>query len=94
MNELTKRINDLLIEFNKSFKLEANIVEDNGEQVAVGLKIQELKNDGSEFVSQIFDMFSQIINASGEYELVYDEEKGIAIAKKVVTVEYIFDDKK
>jgi hypothetical protein len=94
LNELTKRINDLLIEFNKSFKLEANIVEDNGEQVAVGLKIQELKNDGSEFVSQIFDMFSQIINASGEYELVYDEEKGIAIAKKVVTVEYIFDDKK
>jgi hypothetical protein len=57
------------------------------------LKEQGL-DDGSEFVSQMFDMFSQIINASGEYELVYDEEKGIAIAKKVVTVEYIFDDKK
>lgn len=94
MNEITKKINELLNSFNESFKLEANIVDDNGEQVAVGLKIKELKNDGSEFVSQMFDMFSQIINASGEYELVYDEEKGIAIAKKVVTVEYIFDDKK
>lgn len=91
MDELIKKINDLLNEFNKSFTIEANIVKDNGEDVAVGLKIKELKNDGSEFVSQMFDMFSQIISSNEDYELVYEEEKGIAIAKKVIKVEYVYD---
>lgn len=93
MTEIMKKINNLLIEFNKSFKLEANIVDDNGEQVAIGLKIKESKNDGSEFIDQMFDMFGQIINSSGEYELVFDKEKGLGIAKKVVKVEYIYDEK-
>ena len=91
MNELITKINSLLNEFNKSFNIEANIVKDNGEDVAVGLKITELKGDGSEFVSQMFDMFSQIISSNDEYELVYDEIKGIAIAKKVTTIEYVYE---
>lgn len=94
MDEMISKINDLLIEFNKSFKLEANIVEENNEMVATGLKIKKVTNDGSEFMTELFSMFSQIINSTDEYELVFSEDKGLNIAKKIVKVEYIFNEKK
>lgn len=92
MDEMIKKISGLLVEFNKTFKLEANIIDENGEKIAVGLKIKETKNDGSEFVDEMFDMFCQIINSTNEYELVFDEQKGLGIAKKVVKVEYILNE--
>ena len=53
-----------------------------------GLEITKLKNDGSEFIENLINMFSQIIESNDEYELIYDTNDGIKIAKKIITVEY------
>lgn len=93
LEELIKKINQLLIQFNDSFKLEANIIDNNGEKIVNGLKIKELANDGSLFIDELFNMFNQIVSSiPNDYELVYDENKGLAIAKKIVKVEYIFNE--
>lgn len=92
MDEMIKRISDLLIKFNSTFKLEASI--DENEEVVTGLNINSIENDGSEFIQQIFDFFGPIIESSGEYQLVYDKNKGIIIAKTIkktiVTLEDAF----
>jgi hypothetical protein len=44
-------------------------------------------------MDEMFDMFAAIIkNISDEHELVYDEDKGLAIAKKQVIINYVFED--
>lgn len=95
MDEMIKRINQLLSAFNKTFDLEANIEEENGQQVVTGLRINGIKNDGTEFINEIFDMFGQLISSTGEYELLYNDEKGLIIGKevvkKVVQLENAFD---
>ena len=89
MNESTKKINEMIKSFNDTFDISPNI---NGEEVNQ-LKIDSLKNDGSEFVGLLFDIFGQIIESSdSEYELIYLKEKGLAIGKKVIKTEYIFED--
>lgn len=94
MNETIKRINDLLKKFNATFTISANIVEDvEGEATANGLKIDALKNDGTLFMGEMFDMFAAIIQTvSDEHELVYDVERGLVIAKKQVTVSYVIEE--
>ena len=84
-----KKIESLLTEFNNSFELEANITDNENEKVVSGLKIKELKNDGSGYINEMIEMFSQIISANGENELVFDDKKGLVIAKKIVTVNYV-----
>jgi hypothetical protein len=94
MDETLKRINDLLKKFNSTFEVSANIIKaENGEEIANGIKINGMKSDGSEFIGDMFDMFTAIIETiSDEYELVYDINKGLVIAKKQVTVNYVFDE--
>lgn len=84
MEEMIKRINQLLSEFNNTFELEANIEEEDNQQVVTGLRINGLKNDGTAFVNEVFEMFGQIISSTGEYELLYDDNKGLIIGKEVV----------
>lgn len=94
MDETLKRIHELLKKFNGTFQVSANITQNEmGEDIANGLKIDGLKSDGSEFMDEMFDMFAAIIqNVSDEHELVYDVDKGLVIAKKQVTVSYVFED--
>lgn len=84
MNEMVKRINQLLSSFNKTFDLEANVEEENNQQVVTGLRINGIKNDGTEFINEIFDMFGQLISSTGEYELLYNDEQGLIIGKEVI----------
>ena len=91
MNESTKKINNMIKSFNETFNISIN-TNDNGEEGNC-LKITDLKNDGSDFVNQLFDIFGTIISASdSNYELIYNKEKGLAIAKKVVKVDYIIEE--
>jgi hypothetical protein len=95
--ETIKKINKLLKKFNDTFDLEANIMKDDDEFVASGLKIKNLKNNGTEFIGEMYDIFSTIIETlSDEHELIYDEFKGIVIAKKVVKqvvqTDYVIED--
>lgn len=93
MNESTKKINEMIKSFNETFNISVNIKDEDGEQIVDGLKIDDIKNDGSQFVNQLFDIFGTIVSASDtEYELIYNEQKGLAIAKKVVKVDYIIED--
>ena len=87
--ESLKKIHSLLKRFNETFTIEANIITDeNGEEVTNGLHIKKLNNDGAEFMDDIFSTFSQIVKgASDEHELVYDEQKGLAIAHKKIVYE-------
>jgi hypothetical protein len=93
MNNTLKKIKNLLDSFNESFEVDVNIEEDNDENVVRQLKITNLKGDRSEFVSELFTIFNSIIsNVSDEHELIYNEEKGLVIAKKVVKVDYIIEE--
>lgn len=91
MNELIKRINDLLQTFNESFKLKPNIEEIDNEQVATGFVIENINNDGRKFIDEFYDLFGQLISSSGEYELVYDEDKGFIIVKTVLKTTKSFE---
>ena len=87
-NESLKKIQSLLKKFNSTFTIEANIVEENGEEVTNGLRITALNNDGVEFMDEIFDVFARIVHASSDsHELVYDEQRGLALARKKITYE-------
>lgn len=85
MDELINKLNELLGSFNNSFEVKAKITD---EKIVEGLEITKLKNDGSEFIENLINMFSQIIESNDEYELIYDTNDGIKIAKKIITVEY------
>ncbi|MNN11069.1 hypothetical protein D3C81_1240100 [compost metagenome] len=88
-NETLKRINEFLKAFNKTFEIEANIITDNEELIADGLKIKGLKGNGSDFVNITYDTFNSIVKSiSEDHELIYDEKIGLAIAKKIVKTNY------
>ena len=92
MNETLKTINSFLKKFNNTFELATGeIVEDEEDNVTNELKIVGLKNDGSEFVIELSNLFGTIIQStSSEYELIYTEEKGLVIGRKVI--DYVFDE--
>jgi hypothetical protein len=82
MNETLKKLQVLIKLFNDTFELEPAV---EGELVNA-LKLKSLKNDGEQFMDELFDVFSNIVKScSNEYELIYTAEKGLAIAKKIVT---------
>ena len=73
-----KRIGLMLKSFNETFEIEAHIDEDDGELVASGLKIKELKTDGKDFVGILYDTFNSIIQMiSDEHEVIFNEDKEI-----------------
>jgi len=93
MDPTLQKVNELLKKFNNTFAISANQIEENGELVACGLKIDNVKNDGADYINEMFSVFSEIVKAvSDEHELVYNEEKGLVIAKKVVQVNYIIEE--
>lgn len=93
MDETLKKINELLKKFNNTFVISANQVEEDGEIVACGLRIDGIKNDGAEFINEMFETFNEIVKAvSDKHELVYNEEKGLVIAKQIIKVDYIIEE--
>lgn len=79
---LMRKFNVLLEAFNKDFKI--STIED-GNHINE-FKIESINNDGSEFINNLFNFFKETIEGiSNEYELAYNEENGLFIAK----VEYI-----
>lgn len=90
MSEALKKVNTLLKSFNKTFDISAIIESDE----VNGLKIDDLKNEGTDFIGELFETFNTIVKSvSDEHEVVYNEEKGLVIAKKIVSVDYqILDD--
>lgn len=93
MDETIKKVNELLKLFNKTFEIEASLVKDGDEIVADGMKIKRVKNDGSEFIANFHDTFNTIIQSiSNDHEVIYDNEKGLAVARKVIKTEYIIED--
>lgn len=93
MNETLQKINNLLKNFNKTFEISANEMEENGVPIACGLKIDNIKDDGSNFVNEMFETFNAIVKAvSDEHEIVYNQEKGLVVAKKIIKVDYIIEE--
>jgi hypothetical protein len=91
--ETLKRINALLKTFNGTFDIEADLVKENGETVAAGLKIKNVKNDGKQFIGVLHETFNSIVQSlSSEHEVIYNEDKGLVIAKKVVVTDYVIED--
>lgn len=87
-----KKVQNLVRSFNDTFEIEAHIVKDDntGEEITDGLRIKALKNDGSEFLDEIFDTLINMVHiASDNHELIYDVNKGFAIAKKKISYEII-----
>lgn len=83
-NEAIKRVADLLKAFNDTFKLGARVLED-GEDASVSLTIQGQKNNGAEFINLLHETFDNIVKVSSkDHEVIYHEDKGLIVAKKVV----------
>jgi hypothetical protein len=88
MDDALKKVNSLIKKFNTTFEIEANITEVDGEQITDGLRIKKLNDDGKEFMDELFETFAQIVHAtSDDYELVYDINHGLALARKKITYE-------
>lgn len=94
MNELLTKINLILKAFNDSFELATNVEETDGEEVVTGFSIGKLKNDASEFVDELFDLLSNVVENSSDYELAFDSEKGIVIVEKNSEVKFYKDEEK
>ena len=93
MQETLVKVNELLKKFNSTFKIGAQVINEGGEEVANGLKIEAVKNEGTEFVNELFEVLNTIVSSvSNEHELVYNNDRGLVIARKVVTVDYIIED--
>lgn len=93
MNETLKRINLLLKSFNDTFEVEAEITQEGDEIVASKLRIKNLKNDGHDFINVFYNTFNSIVQGlSDDHEVIYNEERGIVIAKRVIKTDYIIDD--
>lgn len=91
--ETIKKINEVLKKFNNTFELEAHIDKDGEEMIASGLQIKNMKNNGHEFVGILYETFNAIIKSiSSEHEMIYDEDKGLVIAKKVIKTDYYIED--
>ena len=86
MNELLLKINQMVQKLNNTFVL-TPITEND--QETDGIKIESLKNDGTEFTEEFLSFFNDIINSVDEnYELIYNPEKGLIMVKKIIKIEY------
>jgi len=90
-NSAFKKVKKLIDEFNNTFEIEPIIItNEEGEKVTDDFKIKSLKNDGSVFLDEIFDTLLNMVHiTSDEHELVYDINKGFALAKKKISYEII-----
>jgi len=83
------RFNDLLSDFNKSFDLEPEIKNIDGEDIITNLKIKKINDDGVTFINGLFELVNEIlVSLPDKNELAYNKEKGLIIAKEVTKLEY------
>lgn len=88
MDDALLKINSLLKSFNNTFKLK--IEESEGNEVN-SLSIAETIGDGTDFINEMTDLFDKVISdLTNEYELIFNEEKGLILAKKVASIDYEF----
>ena len=92
MDELLIKMNEIVKSLNKTFEIDPVIVEDGDEEIVSGLKIKSLKNDGKDFIENLFDLISAVIENSSEYELAYKQEEGLVIVKKEKEVTFFNED--
>ena len=86
MNDSLKKINRIIMNFNNTFKLKIEVATDNEIN---SLSIEETIGDGKEFINEMVDLFDKVIkNSTDEYELIFNEEKGLVLAKKIMSVNY------
>lgn len=95
-NEAIKRVADLLKVFNDTFQLGAQVIED-GEDTSVTLTIKGVKNNGADFIRLLHETFDNIVQVSSdEHEVIYHEEKGLIVGKRVVKkierIDYVFEE--
>lgn len=84
MDEMVKKINDLLKTFNETFEVTPEMDKENPD-TAIGFSITKIKNDGSDFVEEFSTLFSTLIDSTNEYKLLYDVDNGFIIAKQITT---------
>ena len=86
MNDSLKKINSIIMNFNNAFKLK---IEESTDNEINSLSIEEIIGDGKEFINEMVDLFDKVIkNSTDEYELIFNEEKGLVLAKKIMSVNY------
>ena len=86
MNDALKKIDNILINFNKTFKLK---IDESTDDTINGFSIEETIGDGKEFINEIVDLFNKVIqNSTDEYDLIYTEDNGLVLAKKIQTIDY------
>lgn len=86
MNETLEKINSILTKFNNTFKLK---IEESTNDEVNNFSIEETIGNGSEFIDEVVDLFDKVIKGcTDEYELIYSEEKGLVLAKKVPSINY------
>lgn len=86
MNDSLKKINSIIMNFNNTFKLK---IEESTDNEINSLSIEETIGDGKEFINEMVDLFDKVIkNSTDEYELIFNEEKGLVLAKKIMSVNY------
>lgn len=82
MEELLIKMNEIVKLMNDTFEIDPIIVEDGDEEIVSGLKIKSIKNDGKDFIENLFELISTVVENSSEYELAYKQEEGLVIVKK------------
>ena len=86
MNDSLKKINSIIMNFNNTFKLK---IEESTDNEINSLSIEETIGDGKEFINEMVDLFDKVIkNSTDEYELIFNAEKGLVLAKKIMSVNY------
>ena len=86
MNDSLKKINSIIMNFNNTFKLK---IEESTDNEINSLSIEEIIGDGKEFINEMVDLFDKVIkNSTDEYELIFNEEKGLVLVKKIMSVNY------
>lgn len=86
MDESLEKINNILNNFNKTFKLK---IEESTDDEVNGFSIEETIGNGKDFINEIIDLFDKVIkNSTDKYELIYNDEKGLVLAEKIPSIDY------
>lgn len=77
MSELEEKVSEVLNSFNETFDME--IEQDN--DIVTNIKINELKNDGAEFIDKFCSLFGPLITqlSANQKEIVFEETTGLVI---------------
>jgi len=81
MNELEKKLQEILVSMNDTFDIEIN--EKDDEDIVLKITLNNLKNDGSEFLEKFISVFSPLIEqiTNNEKQVVFEEGTGLVIRR-------------